>query len=196
MATNAVRLARLTPEEYLVAERAASERSEYFDGRVVAMAGGTRAHALIVTKLLRAIDTHLDGKSCTATANDLKVWIPKTKTYAYPDISVVCDPVEFHDEIQDVVTNPVLLVEVLSPSTERGDRQTKFRAYKTIPSFRQYVLVSQVEPAIEVYTRTPEDFWIHRESYGLESTVTLSSIDLTVPLSFVYERVDFNDSDR
>jgi Uma2 family endonuclease len=192
MATNATRLPRLTPEEYLVAESAASERSEYFDGRIVAMAGGTRAHALIVTKLLRAIDTHLDGKSCTATANDLKVWIPKAKTYAYPDISVVCDPVESQDDRLDVVTNPILIVEVLSPSTEKRDRHTKFRAYKTIPSFKQYVLVSQEEPAVEVYTRTPEDFWVYSEAYGIESTVTLSSIDLTIPLSFIYDRVEFS----
>jgi len=182
----------MTPHEYLIAERAATERNEYFDGRVVATTGGTRAHALIIGNMLGAIHTHLRGKPCSATAVDLKLWIPKSRTYVYPDISVVCDPVEFQDDSLDVITNPVLIVEVLSPSTERRDWQTKFRAHRTIPSFKQYVLVSQMEPSVEVYSRTPEDFWMHSESYGLESKASLSAIDLTIPLPFIYERVEFS----
>ncbi len=136
MATNPTPLPRVTPQEYLAIERVAPAKSEFFDGTVVAMPGTTRSHALIVAKLLRAIDPYLDGKPCSVTASDLKVWIPESRTYAYPDVSVVCDPVEYQDEHKDIITNPVLIIEVLSPSTEKRDRQAKFRAYKSIASFR------------------------------------------------------------
>ena len=192
MATSSAPLVKVTPEQYLAMERSAEIRSEYFDGRIVAMAGTTRRHTLIVTKLLRLIDTHLDNRPCGVSGSDLKVWIPETRTYTYPDVSVVCDPVMYQDGERDIVTNPILIIEVLSPSTEKQDRQAKFRAYKSIPSFQQYVLVSQAEPWIEAYTRTPENFWLFSETAGLESSVYLSSIDQTIPLSMIYAKVEFD----
>jgi Uma2 family endonuclease len=185
---------KVTPGEYLANERQASFKSEYLNGRVVAMAGASHAHALLVARLLRLIDQHLDGKPCSVSASDLRIWVPEANTYAYPDLSVVCEPVQYQDSLQDVVLNPLLIVEVLSPSTEKLDRQQKFAAYRSISSFQQYVLVSQTEAWVEVYTRSQEGFWIYAGFGGLDANVELTSIGLTVPVRDIYARLDFINS--
>jgi len=160
--------ARLTEEDYLRLERQADSRSEYFDGEMFAMAGGTRAHSLIATNLLREHSALLKNSDCVTYNADLKVKVEATGLLTYPDVSVVCAEQRFLDEQEDVVLNPLVLVEVLSDSTEAYDRGKKFEHYRKIPGLREYLLVNQKEPRIEQFIRQANEEWVLKEAVGLK----------------------------
>jgi Uma2 family endonuclease len=181
----------LTEEEYLRIERAAEYKSEYYAGEMFAMGGGTSAHSLINANAIRTIGNRLMGKPCVPYDSNLRVKIPSTGLYTYPDIVVICGPLEFVDNERDTVTNPTLLVEVLSDSTEAYDRGKKFAHYRTIPSFREYVLVSQRSPLVEVFLRQPDETWKLTVYRDLDAVARLESIEAELPLSEVYYRVEF-----
>src|SRR5687768_11919203 len=143
----------VTPEEYLAAERLSETRSEYLDGGVYPMTGGTVNHNRITINLILELSAQLRSAGCHVHATDLKVRLPDSRKFFYPDVMVVCGELQYHDEGRDVILNPALVVEVLSPSTEAFDRGAKFRAYQTIESLKEYLLVSQGKPLIEQYIR-------------------------------------------
>src|SRR3989440_1590731 len=152
-------LTRISEAEYLRLEREAQIRSEYFDGEMFAMAGGTRAHSLIATNLLRELSSGLKASDCVAYNTDLRVKVEATGLLTYPDVSVVCGEQRFLDEQEDTLLNPTLIIEVLSDSTEAYDRGKKFENYRQIPTCREYLLVSQKEPRIEQFIRQSTGEW-------------------------------------
>jgi Uma2 family endonuclease len=179
----------LTPEQYLAIERVAEFKSEYYQGKMYAMAGGKPIHSLIKTHFLTQLDLALEGRHCFVYDSDLRVRVSPTGLYTYPDVSVVCGEPVFFDE--DTLVNPKLIVEVLSKSTEAHDRGLKFAQYRTIESFEEYVLVSQAEPRVERFRRQPGGQWVFSDTVGLDAVVTLESIECQVPMSRIYRKVDF-----
>lgn len=154
---------RVSPAEYLTAERTADQRSEYIDGYVVAMAGGSEAHNVIVGNLVTLLNGHLRDTPCRVFPSDMKVHRVDSTRYFYPDVTVVCGESQFLDNHQDVLLNPLLLIEVLSEDTERVDRGMKFTAYLRLTSLAEYVLVSQDAPVVERYSRQASGDWFaHR----------------------------------
>jgi Uma2 family endonuclease len=176
-------------DEYLALEREAEYRSEYFAGRVYAMAGGSREHSAITVNVTVVIGSQLRGKPCQAFSNDMKV--RAGRLYAYPDLSVVCGEPTFRDARRDVLLNPVVLFEVLSPSTEAFDRGKKLAQYQQIPSLKDYVMIAQDEPRIDHYERRSDNEWRVSIIVGMGANVHLDSIDCTLPLSEVYDKVEF-----
>ena len=181
----------ISPDEYLARERAAETKSEYLRGEIYAMSGGSPEHSTIIVNVTAAIVAQLKGKPCRAHSSDMKVRSTTTGLYSYPDLSVVCGEVRFHDERRDVLVNPTAIVEVLSPSTERFDRGKKFAQYQQIETFRDYLLISQEEPRVEHFSRDDKGGWYYRSIVGLDGQVTIPSIGCTLLLSDVYDRVEF-----
>jgi Uma2 family endonuclease len=187
-----------TVEDYLTEERAAEERHEYLDGLVYAMAGESPDHGRICMNLYGSLWPQLRGTSCEAFAKDTKVRCGPTPRpgqsmqglFAYPDLVGVCGALQFHDEVQDVLLNPLVLLEVLSPSTEAFDRGEKFHRYRRwLRTLTDYVLVAQDCPVIDHYHRADDALWTLRTLEGLEARLHLEGIGYTVPLADVYERL-------
>ncbi len=183
----------VTPEEYLAQERLAASRHEYVDGVVVAMGGGSRHRSMLKVDLARLISTQLMNSGCDTYDSDMRVRVDDHR-YVYPDLTVVCGASQFADDAFDVLLNPTVVLEVLSPSTELADRGEKWSRYRRMPSLQQYVLVSQEKPAIEVATRVGEA-WTFTEAKGLDATIRLEAIGVTLVLAEVYGRVTFDDRD-
>ena len=184
-------LTRCTAEEYLEEERRAEYKSEYRDGVIVAMSGGSRAHSVITVNITAEVRARLKGKPCQAFSNDMKVRSGIGELYSYPDLSVVCGEPRFHDDHTDVLLNPTVIVEALSPSTEAFDRGRKFARYQRIASLMDYVLIAQDEPRVERYARQEDGQWLLSIAVGLEAVLSLPSIDCSLPLSEIYDRVPF-----
>jgi len=182
---------RLSEAEYLRLERQAETRSEYFGGEVFAMAGGTRAHSLIATNLLSELSSRLKATDCVAYNTDLRVKVETTGLFTYPDVSVVCGAQRFLDEGEDTLLNPIVVIEVLSDSTEAYDRGKKFEHYRQIPTCREYLLVSQKEPRIEQFIRQPNGEWTLKEAVGLNAKITLPSLGIGLALADVFAKVQF-----
>lgn len=186
----AQKVPRLTPMEYLAIERSASTKSEFYDGEMFAMAGGTALHSLIGTNVAGEFRNKLRGKHCVPYNADLRIQVQATGLFTYPDLSVICGPLQFADA-DDTVTNPSVLVEVLSPSTEAYDRGQKFLQYRQIPSLREYLLVSQHEPLLELFVRQDNNLWSLREAAGLDARLEIPSLEITASLAEIYANVDF-----
>ena len=197
---------RLTPEEYIAFERKAPpdseiSRYEYLNGELIAMSGASREHNLISNNISSEFRNLLKGSGCETYASDMRVSAPLTSSYFYPDVVVVCEEPRFEDEVFDILLNPIILVEVLSPSTEAYDRGEKFSHYRHLASLQEYVLVSQDKVLVERYRRpekhetasvTTED-WIFTAFQALEDILPLTSIQCELPLQEIYERVTFPD---
>ena len=179
----------IPPEEYLRIERAAEFKSEYFAGEMFAMAGGSPTHSLLKVNLVGELRTQLKGRTCTAYDSDLRVLISATGLYVYPDATMVCGPLETHDG--DTATNPTLVVEVLSDSTEKYDRTTKFDHYRKIPSLKEVLFVSQEQPIVELFSRDADGGWKLTDARGLDASIELSSIGVSLPLAEIYDKVEF-----
>jgi Uma2 family endonuclease len=176
----------LTAAEYLAIERAAGSRSEFHDGVMYAMAGGTHRHSRLKSSCMVALGLRLRGKKCQPTDSDMRVLVPATGLYTYPDLSVVCGPPEFEDEQQDCIINPTLIVEVLSPSTEPYDRGKKFWNYRHLPTLTDYVLISAEEILIEHFTRQSSGQWLLTTMEGPEAIWRIDSLGLEIPLSEIF----------
>ncbi|HEV7590603.1 MAG TPA: Uma2 family endonuclease [Longimicrobium sp.] len=179
---------RYTPRQYLVRERRAEYRSEYFDGDVVAMAGASERHVAIAQNISAHLYFRM-GSGCRVYQTDLKVQIELGSGFAYPDVMVLCGEARFVDRVQDVVTNPTVVFEVLSPGTERHDRSTKARAYRRVESLAAYVLVSQKEPRVEVYARGAGGEWPCTVYQRLEDRVALPAVGCELTLAEVYRNL-------
>lgn len=178
-----------TREEYLAIERAAETKSEYIDGRIVAMAGATERHIVIAGNVFAELRARFRGGPCRAYANEMRVRIERGNRYAYPDVSAVCGERRFEDGVLDTLLNPTLVVEVLSDSTEAYDRGDKFAGYRALESLREYVLVAQNR--VERYQRQG-DVWVYSALDDLSQTLELDSVGCAIPLTEIYEGVDFS----
>jgi Uma2 family endonuclease len=181
----------LTPEEYLHRERKADFRSEYFRGEMFAMAGASANHNLIVSNCIETIGQQFKKKPCRVFPSDLKLRIEATGLYTYPDLSVVCGEPQLDSDGGDVLLNPVVLVEVLSDSTEAYDRGKRFEHYRTIPSLNHYVLIAQDRHSIDCLTRSSDGSWNLTSCQGLDGKITLSAIESELIGSEVYDKVVF-----
>jgi Uma2 family endonuclease len=180
----------VTPEEYLAAERAAETRSEYVNGVVCPMTGANVNHIRIVRNLTILLGTILEDGPCELLPTEIKVRLPDSQKFFYPDLTVVCGELQFPDDRRDVVLNPTLIIEVLSESTEAFDRGEKFQSYQQIDSLREYVLVAQAPPLVEQFVRQDDGSWIYTPAAGREHSLTLSSVACQLSLDAIYKRVD------
>jgi Uma2 family endonuclease len=181
----------LSPEEYLAGERLAAVRSEYCRGEIFAMAGASWEHTLIKDNLAGEARDQLKSGPCRVLTSDLRVKVKATGLYTYPDIVVVCDKPQFEDKVADTLLNPRVIVEVLSDSTEKYDRGSKFGHYRQVPSIQEYVLVAQDRPLAERYVRQPDNAWLLTEFTGLTATFAFATIPVKVAMADVYRDVDF-----
>ncbi|MGO9256992.1 MAG: Uma2 family endonuclease [Bryobacteraceae bacterium] len=180
----------VTPEEYLDLERKAEFKSEYHDGKIFAMSGSSTGHDDIVAQLSLLVAQHLRGRKCKLNTTNMRVLVEASGLYAYPDVSVVCGEPRFADPYEDTLTNPTLLVEVFSPSTEDHDRGRKAAIYRRMPSLQELLLIAQERYEVELYRRRADGaWWAIVEAAGLEAAIDLQSIGYTLRLSDLYERV-------
>ena len=191
---SAIPKTKLTVEDYLKFERKSEIKHEFFDGEIFAMSGAKRNHNKISTNLNGLVWQHLKGKNCENYSSDMRVFLPSTGLYTYPDLVIVCGEPQFQDDVFDTLLNPVLLIEVLSDSTESYDRGKKFQHYRSIETLQEYVLVSQTEARIEKYVRHGDGFWLLSEAVGLDSEIEFASIDCRVALSEVYDKINFDEN--
>ena len=168
-------------EEYLALERNADFKSEYLKGHIYDMAGSSPEHSAITVNVTVALGSQLLERPCQAFSNDMKVRTSPTGLFAYPDLSVVCGEPVFHDEKRDVLINPTVLIEVLSPSTEAFDRGKKFAQYQHLTSLTDYLLIAQDEARIDHYTRQSDDQWLLSIAQGSGAEVYIASLDCTLP---------------
>lgn len=176
-----------TPEEYLDRERGAEYKSEYFAGEIVAMAGAKRTHCLISGSITASLGTQLRQAPCEVYAGDMKVQADKARQFSYPDVVVVCGEPQFRDDQDDVLQNPVIIVEVLSPSTEAYDRGEKFLRYRQLDSLQEYLLVTQNEQRVEQFTKQSDGSW--RMTETTEGSLTLESVGCTLSFDDIYNKV-------
>ncbi|WP_341735787.1 Uma2 family endonuclease [Microcoleus sp. CAWBG640] len=185
---------RFTLDEYRAMEETAEERHEYCNGEIITMSGGSEVHSAIACNLLIYLGFLLRDTDFRLYNSDLRVWIPEYQRGTYTDLMVVNGEPEFNADRTDEILNPLLIVEVLSPSTEAYDRTEKFRKYRSIPSFCEYLLVSQTEPYIEQYyncDRPSGDRWQWQVYDGLDRAIVLHSLNIELPMSEVYRRINF-----
>lgn len=182
---------RYTPDEYLTLEREAEERHEYLDGQIYSMAGESPTHSTICFNLAATIGPQLVNKPCRGFSPNMKVRTRPTGLYSYPDLAIVCGEPRFHDNRRDVLLNPTVIIEVLSPSTEGYDRGEKFFRYQQIESLTDYLLVSQDKPRIEHYVRQEDGSWLYSVVSDLSHNLFVSSINCQLHLAEVYDRVEF-----
>ena len=189
-------ISRLTEEQYLAIERAAEFKSEFLDGEIFAMSGVSLQHTRLEVNLLAELSNRLRGTRCEVLASNMRVRVSQSGMYAYPDISIVCGKPVLADGHQENLLNPIVLFEILSPSTEKYDRGLKFQSYRTIESLRDYVLVDQNKIRIEHYTRQVENTWTLRDYQDPGEELKIDSIGVSITLKGIYERVEFSVPDR
>ena len=177
--------APLTEEQYLRIEREAEFRSEFHDGRMYAMAGASPNHALITSAMIAQLYRQVPT-GCRVFSSGLRIKVAPTGLYTYPDCSVICGDLQYSGDQKDVVTNPLLIVEVLSPSTEGYDRGKKFESYRTIESFREYLLIHQDRRHVEHYSKQDDGSWVLREHSGVEGLVSIGRLGVQISLGELY----------
>jgi len=182
---------RYTVAEYLELEEQAEFKSEFVDGEIVSMAGATANHNKIALNFCRLFPVSIDGQDYDIFMSDMRLWMPDYSRYTYPDVMVVAGQPIFTDEKQTAITNPCLIVEVLSNSTQEYDRASKFKLYRSILSFREYVLVYQNNYCVEQYTKQNDGRWILTEYLQEDAVLKLESVSFEISLRDLYKRVIF-----
>lgn len=181
-----------TPEEYLALEEKAEYKHEYRNGEIIAMAGGTINHNEIVTNLCTYLKIALKGQKYRVFIGDVRLWIPRNNQYTYPDVMVISGEPIFHQG-NTTITNPLLVMEVLSQSTQDYDRGTKFSYYRSIPQLQEYILIDQYSCKIEQFTKNNQGQWLLTEYESQEETISLDSLKLQVSIDDIYEQVKFEE---
>ncbi len=184
--------ATYTPEEYFALEERAEYKSEYYDGKLFAMAGCTPNHNQIVVNMIVAFETALRQTPCRVLTSDVRIQIDKRRHYAYPDLSVVCGTLEFAEDRRDMIANPLTIVEVLSESTRDYDRGSKFAAYRNITTLREYLLIDQDTVHVEYFHKDDNGRWVLEEYKDMDDVVTMDSLHLTLALQTIYARIERN----
>ncbi len=185
----------ISPEDYLEIERQAEYKSEYYNGEMFAFAGAGFNHNIIAVNITTFLNNQLRSKSCIVFNSDMRLFVEAFNLYTYPDVMIVCGKVNFLDDNKDNVLNPLMIIEILSKSTESYDRGKKFEFYRSIPSLKEYVLVSSDRPLVEIFTKNEKNLWVLSDEKNLENLVKISSIGLDVPLKEIYFKVDFIEKD-
>ncbi|PDV98451.1 Uma2 family endonuclease [Candidatus Chloroploca asiatica] len=180
----------ITEQEYIEFERASTSKHEYFDGQIYAMTGASRIHNLIAGNTLATLHGQLRRKPCQVFPSDMRVKVARTGLNTYPDLVVICGEPEFTDDALDTLINPLVLIEILSPSTERYDRGMKAQNYRTIETLQDYLLIAQDHYHVEHYSRQENGQWLLQEAIDIGSAITIHSIECTLALKDVYEKVD------
>ena len=183
----------LTPEEYLTWERKQPFKNEYHNGQIIAMSGASRSHNRITVDITIELGNQLMDSDCEVFANEMRVRTSPTVSYFYPDVIVVCGEPRFEDDTFDTLLNPIVVIEVLSPSTAAFDRGEKFEFYKQLASLQEYILISQDRVRVESYHRQGTQ-WLHNTLQHLEDVLPVASIECEVPLRAIYRRVVRNAS--
>lgn len=182
-----------TPEEYLALEEQAEYKSEYYDGEIIPMTGGTTNHNEIAGNLYATLKFGLRKKPYKVYIGDVRLWIPRHRVYTYPDVMVIKDEPIYADKGTTTVTNPLLIIEVLSKSTQNYDQGEKFNYYRSIPEMQEYILVSQNNFNVMQYSKTKDNKWLLSEYEAEEATIEFSSIDFKIELAEIYTGVDFSE---
>jgi Uma2 family endonuclease len=188
MASNPI--TKVSAEEYLAMDRAAEFRSEFLDGEIIAMSGGSMRHSELGANLIGEVRAALKNTQCRTFTSDFRVRV-SSRMYAYPDVTIVCGKPMLADEREDILLNPTVIFEVLSPSTEHYDRGVKLRRYREIPSLMDYILVAQDQIRIEQYTRGDVNTWTLHDYQLPGDVLTIASIGVSLPLATIYERIEF-----
>ena len=179
-------------DEYLEIETAAEYRSEYIEGKISPMAGGKPNHNQLAINLTSAINYNLRKKPYRVFMSDLRLSIPDRSLYTYPDVMIVKTPLVFAENRNDTITNPIAIAKILSDSTEKYDRGDKFRMYRTIPSFKEYLLISQTAMQVEKFSKNDKNQWVLSEYAGKNATIVFDSFKFKISLEELYDRVDFD----
>ncbi|PSB01002.1 Uma2 family endonuclease [Merismopedia glauca] len=182
-----------TPEEYLKLEEAADYKSEYIEGQIITMAGGSTNHNRIAGNCYAIVNFALRQQNYEAFIGDVRLWIPKKRIFTYPDVMVIAGEPEYFNDRTDTILNPQIIVEVLSPSTQGYDCEAKFEAYRTIESFQEYLLVDQTRIHVEHFSKTGKKQWMLREYDAEDTAIALASLNLSISLSDLYSRVKLED---
>jgi len=188
---------KFTVEEYLEFEKTSLEKHEFYKGEIfrmpghgelLAMSGASIKHNIIFSNLFTGLGIRLKGKSCQPYGPDMRINIPENSLYTYPDISIICGDLQNSNEDEDSVVGPIILIEILSPSTRSYDQGEKFRLYRDIPSLKKYVIVDTEAVRIDVYSINDKGHWELEEYKSMTAQFTLTSVDIIIPVSEVYER--------
>jgi len=182
---------KFSVQEYLRIERAADFKSEYYCGRIYAMAGASPRHTLITANVIAVLHRLIEGSGCRVYSNDLRVRSTPEGLYTYPDATVICGSLMFHKGTDDVVTNPTVVIEVLSPSTETYDRGLKADEYRSIDSLNAYVLIWQDRAQVEVQLRTPANSWLSTTIAGLDNSAAIEPLNCSISATEIYAGVEF-----
>ncbi|MCC5602663.1 Uma2 family endonuclease [Nostoc favosum] len=180
-----------TPEEYLELEEAADYRSEYINGQIIPMAGGTANHNRISLNLSAALNFAFRQQDYEVFMGDVRLWITQKRTYIYPDVMILAGEPEFFNNRKDIILNPQIIVEVLSKSTKGYDREDKFQAYRTISTFQEYLLIDQTQIHVEQFSKTGKKQWTLREYDEEDEAIALVTVPFEISLQDLYNKVKF-----
>ncbi len=184
-----------SPEEYLTLEEAADYKSEYIDGEIIHIAGGSTNHNQIALNFSTELNFAFKKLDYRVFMSDVRLWIPKRRIYTYPDVMLVTGKPEYYNNRTDTITNPQLIIEVLSPSTKGYDKSDKFKGYRTIPTFQEYLLIDQTRIYIEHFHKTDERRWDFRDYDESDVAITLASVSLEISILDIYNKVNFEQLD-
>jgi Uma2 family endonuclease len=182
---SAISVPKLSVEEYLALDRVAEIKSEYYDGEIFPVLAVTFEHSRVTANTVYRFSERLHGKPCRVMNSPIRLRVGPTK-FVYPDILVICGKPAMTDDVNDTLTNPKVIVEILSPSTADYDYGGKFALYRTLPTFEEYLLIAQDEPRIEAFRKTPDGRWILSSYVGLEATIRVESLEIDLPLAEIY----------
>ncbi|HBL62873.1 MAG TPA: hypothetical protein DDZ80_32235 [Cyanobacteria bacterium UBA8803] len=185
-----------SPEEYLTLEEAADYKSEYIDGEIIPMAGGSTNHNQIAGNFYIELGVAFKKLDYRVFMSDVRLWIPKLRIYTYPDVMLVAEKPEYYNNRKDTITNPRIIIEVLSPSTKGYDKSDKFKGYRTIPTFQEYLLIDQTQIYIEHFHKTNERRWDFRDYDESDEAIALASVSFEISISDIYNKVNFEQVDE
>ena len=180
-----------TPEEYLELEATTDYKSEYIDGQIIAMAGASINHNRISLNLSSGLNFAFRNQNYEVFMGDMRLWIPQKLIYTYPDVMIIADEPEFFNNRTDTITNPQVIIEVLSNSTKGYDREDKFAAYRTIPTFQEYLLIDQNRIRVEQFSKTGKKRWNLREYDEEDENISLETVSFEISLQDLYNKVKF-----
>ena len=191
---SALKASIITAEEYLARERIADYKSEYFNGEIFAMAGASESHNIIAGNIFATLHTQLKRRPCKVYPSGMRLKVQASGLYTYPDVMVVCGEAKFDDEQRDTILNPMLIVEVLSQSTESYVRGAKFAHYRKLASLQEFLLVLQSRPRVEQFSKQEDGRWLLSESENLKESIKLAAVDCELKLEDIYLKVDFQEA--
>jgi Uma2 family endonuclease len=180
-----------SPEEYLALEEKADFRSEYIDGEIIPIAGSSINHNQITLNFSTELNFAFKKENIQVYMSDVRLWIPKRRFYTYPDVMIITGEAEFFDNRTDMITNPQVIIEVLSKSTQGYDREDKFKSYRTIDSFQEYILIDQTEIRVEQYSKTSNKKWSFSEYDAEDAVISLVSVNFEISVQDLYNKVKF-----